>query len=615
MSPSSTQEAFALVTCALCPKEFFRKDRSGILIENHQQQPNGESTPCAICPACAVKIRENDPHGQIKDLDEIREHVKRMQDYTEGLEEAFDELLEDFEKSEAAKEDLQKRLDTSQKNLDEMQETKQLPQTEVERKLQEAEETIESLKSKIKDNKNLKEDWKRKFLDLSKDIEKSSEQRDTELKDIEAMIEKFRKADVKESRSMCKGYIDIWQHSLDDDGVQGWPEAETKCVRRNDPDDSLEISYGISSNNKLLAVTAEGGMAVKIFHIEHGLISYCRGLDFGENKIQPEFSKLTDNGRYLVSIMKEPEQPNDFDRRRGVLCSAVIHDFGDNMEHAEAPLRSIVPALKVKLADRAHREWTIQFGIDTMLVCNHDIDIPDSILQLSTKQCFEFHARRSIEISSLARCVDFTDNMMIDDYVEDNLIIYEANFQQKEMLRTEVPFAEEILEIDNFVVHPLNRSIFAVIAKDNTAYRSESRYLRIFRVEDAQSSDGGDQKSQVTIQPLTKYVKVTRGWPPRRFLWHPAGRYIVCVFGFWGGGLSIRSQWWYDFKTKRNVDKQGTESVPRMLFEKATRHFEDSDDTILDVAFSRDGNSLVVTHQAEDENHEYLKIFTVTEKS
>ena len=85
-----SQEAYALVTCALCPTEFFRRDRSGgsILIENHRHQPNGESTPCAICPACAVKIRANDPYGQIKDLDEIREHVKRMQDYTEGLEEA-----------------------------------------------------------------------------------------------------------------------------------------------------------------------------------------------------------------------------------------------------------------------------------------------------------------------------------------------------------------------------------------------------------------------------------------------------------------------------------------------------------------------------------------------
>ena len=162
---SRSQEAYALVTCALCPTEFFRRDRSAILIENHRQQPNGESTSCFICPACAVKIRENDdPHGQIKNSDEIREHVKMMRDYTEGVEEAFEDLRDELEQTQA---ESQKKLDISQKLIDELKreaveaqkvntglrlklqeaeaatEEAETAKAELQRKLQEAEEMLE----------------------------------------------------------------------------------------------------------------------------------------------------------------------------------------------------------------------------------------------------------------------------------------------------------------------------------------------------------------------------------------------------------------------------------------------------------------------------------------
>ena len=105
-----TQEAAELVTCSLCPSEFSRKEGSAIIFEN--RQPDGRSsTSCAICPACASKVREHDPCGVIKDMDEIREHVKRMKDYTEGVEEAYDELLDEFEETKAANKDMEKKIE------------------------------------------------------------------------------------------------------------------------------------------------------------------------------------------------------------------------------------------------------------------------------------------------------------------------------------------------------------------------------------------------------------------------------------------------------------------------------------------------------------------------
>ena len=178
MSSRSQQEAYALVTCALCPTEFFRKDRSGILIENHHQQPNGGSTSCCdICPACANQIRENDPYGQIKDLHEIREHVKRMQDYTEGLEEAFDELLDEFEQAEAAKEEAQSA------------------KAELQRKLQEAEAAKEEAKKKLEKEELEKAELQTKLLaakksslDESKEILQES---DEKIENLEWKLKSF----------------------------------------------------------------------------------------------------------------------------------------------------------------------------------------------------------------------------------------------------------------------------------------------------------------------------------------------------------------------------------------------------------------------------------------
>ena len=55
-------------------------------------------------------------------MDEIREHVKRMQDYTQGLEEAYDELLDELEETKAANKDMEKKLDISLKLIQELKE-------------------------------------------------------------------------------------------------------------------------------------------------------------------------------------------------------------------------------------------------------------------------------------------------------------------------------------------------------------------------------------------------------------------------------------------------------------------------------------------------------------
>ena len=561
----SSQEAFALVTCALCATEFFRKDRSGILIENHQPNGGSSSTSCAICPTCAVKIRENDPYGQIKDLDEIREGVKRMQDYTEGLEEAYDELLDELEQTQAEKAESQKKLDVSRKLIQDLKreaaET-QKAKAELQRKLQEVNESV------------FKEDWKRKYLEISNDM-----------KDMEQLVVKIR-----ERKS--KGHtIDVWQHSVDE------TEIRFVCAKRNDgPNYSppvwrdTTISYGISSNNKLLAVTAEGGTVVKIFHIKHGIILYNQGFDFRENGVQPKFSKLTKDGRYLVSIIVDQEQPEHY--------SVVIHDFGDDMEHAGAPLRSIVPGLNISRLGR------IQLGFDIALICNRDESFQDLIIQLSTNECFEFQSRGYIEMLSMTRFDDyFSGNLMIGrDRDDGQTVVYKANFQQKQMLQAKVVFFERIYKIRSLVVHPFNQSIIAGMEKlDGTKFmdRRTRFYLRI---------TGNDN-----LNP--QYITVSRGRPPPRILWHPGGRYIVCVGDMGFGRLDLDSLWWYDFERRKKVGKRRPEIVPRMLFEKARRHFKNSPNHILDVAFSRDGNSLIVTHSHRgwDDEHEYLKIFTVTE--
>ena len=512
-SMSRSQEAFALVTCALCATEFFRKDRSGILIENHHlhHQPTSGSSSCAICPACAIQIRENDPHGQIKDLDEIRDHVKRMQDYTEGLEEAYDELLDELEQTQAEKAESQKKLDASRKLIPILKREAaeaQKANTELKLKLlkeiEAAEVAFEAAEAAKEDLKNTKCELEQKLANSEKQIE-----------DLQGWV-KHREDEVECHIKSLEDSVDIHFAGgcISSRGSQqkektGWPEIH---LRTNITHlDWMPSIFGTSDDSSWLAVIADEGRSV-LFYSSKTCDYLCHELAGKSQAPKGRYSQLSKNGRFCVSTeytnsmgipgSKPMEKPTEI----------AVYDFGLNMVNIENPT-------KIRL-NIYYCVIRILIG-DTFMMIEGRGERYD-VVTLSGKILVRSHFANAFGISSGNRLLlqrrDRKSHQNGDSKShngnEDDLVrIATVNPSKNRGFEREILLRDCPGGVDSIAIHPTEANVFACAGR--TMLTKLDPGILILGLRETKS--GGIEK-----------VFEMRGndFNTNKLLWHPCGRFL-----------------------------------------------------------------------------------------